>query len=152
MNEINIRLATVEDIAIIHNLLGALEDSLGATAGITRKVEDLQRFGFSDAPCFQALIAFRDSDAVGLALYFKEFSTWKGASGVYVQDLFVSADVRGMGLGSMLMTAVYEQAQNWGASYCKLTVHDGNDSALAFYKRLGFRVARNENVMVLDEL
>lgn len=152
MNEISIRLASLEDTVIIHKLLGELEDTLGAGTGVTRKVEDLERFGFSDTPCFQTLIAWRGSHAVGLALYFKEFSTWKGAAGVYVQDLYVSADERGTGLGSRLMQAVYEQARSWGASYCKLTVHDGNDAALAFYKRLGFRTARKDNVLVLDDL
>ena len=151
MSGISIRLATIEDVPVVHSMLTKLEKMLGATALVKRREEDLRRFGFSDTPCFQVLIAWRGGEAVGMALYFKEFSTWKGVAGVYVQDLFVSAGVRGMGLGSMLMTAVYEQAREWDASYCKLTVHDGNDGALAFYKRLGFRVTGNENVMVRDE-
>ena len=152
MKEINIRLATVEDVPVIHALLSDLEKTLGATSQVSRKAEDLLRFGFSDAPLFQALIAWRGADAVGLALFFREFSSWKGAPGVYVQDLYVSGDVRGTGLGWELMKAVYEQAKHWDASYCKLTVHEGNESAVAFYERLGFRGLRNENVLILDHL
>lgn len=152
MNEIDIRLATVEDVAVIHALLLDLEKVLGATAKVNRKVEDLRRFGFSDTPFFQALIAWKGDQAVGLALFFREFSSWKGAAGVYVQDLYVSGDVRGTGLGWKLMKAVYEQARHWDASYCKLTVHEGNESAVAFYERLGFRGIRNENVLILDRL
>jgi GNAT superfamily N-acetyltransferase len=152
MNEINIRKATVQDVVVIHRLLSELEKTLGATTKINREVEDLTRFGFSDEPCFHALIAWADNEAVGLVLFFKEFSTWKGAVGVYVQDLYVSPVARGTGLGRELMKAAYEQARSWDASYCKLTVHDGNETALAFYERLGFRTIMNETVLILDEL
>ena len=152
MNEVNIRKATAQDVAVIHSLLGKLEETLGATSKIKRKVEDLTRFGFSDEPCFQALIAWSGSDPVGLVLFFKEFSSWKGASGVYVQDLYVSPQARGTGLGWKLMKATCEEARSWDASYCKLTVHDDNETALAFYERLGFRSVSGETVLILDDL
>lgn len=152
MHEINIRKATVKDVTVIHSLLSELERTLGGPTKTQRKVEDLVRFGFSDEPCFQALIAWRGSDAVGLVLFFKEFSSWKGSVGVYIQDLYVSPGERGTGMGWKLMKAAYKQARSWNASYCKLTVHDGNATALAFYERLGFRVARNDNVLILDNL
>jgi GNAT superfamily N-acetyltransferase len=152
MNEISIRRATVEDIAVIHALLGELEKTLGATSKVKRKPGDLRRFGFSETPCFETLIAWNGADAVGLVLFFKEFSSWKGAAGVYVLDLYVSAAMRGAGLGSKLMKAVYERARSWGASYCKLAVQDDNETAIAFYQRQGFRMVENEHFFILDAL
>jgi len=141
-------MATVEDVPVIHRLLCELEKTLGATSRIRRKPADLDRFGFSGDPLFETLIAWQGTEAVGLALYFREFSTWLGKPGVYVQDLYVAPSQRGTGLGSELMRAVYERARGWSAAYCKLMVHAGNDGALAFYKRLGFKVVGGENVLI----
>lgn len=152
MNEISIRQAKLEDVAVIHKLLAELETVLGATAKVSRSPGDLQRYGFSEAPCFEALIAWRGTEAVGLILFFREFSSWKGAPGVYVQDLYVSGDMRGTGLGSMLMNAMYEHTRSWDVRYCKLTVHDGNEAAIAFYEHLGFQMIENEHVLILDSL
>ena len=152
MNPISIRRARLEDAAVIHALLCELEELLGATSKIQRTLENIQEYGFSEAPCFEALIAWSGDEAVGLVVFFREFSTWKGAPGVYVQDLIVSPGLRGSGLGSQLMEAVFESTRDWGAKYCKLTVHAGNESAIAFYRHLGFQEVENEHVLILDDL
>jgi len=151
MNRISIRPATAADVPVIHTLLSKLEQTLGASAGVKRTAEDLLRFGFCEPPLFEALLAWQDREAVGVALFFREFSSWKGSAGVYVQDLYVSAGLRGTGLGRKLMQAVTDAARSWGATYCKLAVYGDNDPAIAFYKRLGFRVSDTECVLVLDE-
>lgn len=152
MKNISIRFASAEDVAVVHRLLTALEDVLDASSGVRRTQEDLLRFGFSDSAFFKVLIAWRGTEAVGLALFFPEFSTWKGAPGVYLQDLYVVADMRGTGLGRQLMKAVYTHAREWGARYCKLAVHGNNDKAIAFYQQLGFRISENERVLILDDM
>lgn len=148
MKETTIRIATVEDVPVIHRLLCELEMTLGATSKIKRKPEDIGKFGFSDDPLFEALVAWNGAEAVGLALYFREFSTWLGKPGVYVQDLYVAPSQRGTGLGSKLMQAVYDRARNWSAAYCKLMVHADNDAAIAFYRRLGFHIVSGEHVLI----
>jgi GNAT superfamily N-acetyltransferase len=152
MNEISIRKATVEDVEVIHRLLTELETTLGASSKVKRTPGDLRQHGFSEAPCFEALIAWNGAEAVGLVLYFREFSSWKGSPGIYVQDLYVSPDVRGTGLGAKLMQAMYEQTRHWGPSYCKLTVHADNEVAIPFYEHLGFQPVENEHVLILDDL
>ena len=148
MKETTIRMAMVEDVAVIHQLLSDLETTLGATSKIKREAADLGKFGFSDDPSFEALIAWNGAEAVGLALYFREFSTWLGKHGVYVQDLYVAPSQRGTGLGSKLMQAVYDRARGWSAADCKLMVHADNEAAIAFYKRLGFHVVSGEHVLI----
>lgn len=152
MSGINLRMATAEDVAVVHRLLLELEKSLGATDQVERQEQDLLHFGFSQSSLFKALVAWRGAEAVGLALYFPEFSSWRGRPGVYVQDLYVSEKLRGTGLGRVLMEAVYADARQWGATYCRLSAHFDNDAAIAFYQRLGFKVADNERVLVLDGL
>jgi GNAT superfamily N-acetyltransferase len=148
---VTIRRATVDDVPVIHALLCEMDQTLGVSADVRRTADDIRRFGFCDSPLFDVLLAWQGDEAVGLALFFSEFSSWKGAAGVYVQDIYVSASLRGTGLGRKLMQAVTDTARNWGATYCKLSVYGDNDSAIAFYKRLGFRVSETECVLVLDE-
>ena len=149
-SETTIRRASVDDVQVIHALLTELEQTLGATEAVKRTADDLRRFGFGEAPLFDVLLAWQDRKAVGLALFFREFSSWRGTPGVYVQDIYVSADLRGTGLGRKLMQAVTEIARSWGATYCKLSVYGDNDPAQAFYKRLGFRISDTECVLALD--
>jgi len=150
-SETTIRPASVDDVPVIHALLTELEQTLGATETVKRTAEDIRRFGFCEAPLFDVLLAWQDHKAVGLALFFREFSSWKGAPGVYVQDIYVSADLRGTGVGRKLMQAVTETGRSWGATYCKLSVYGDNESAVAFYRRLGFRISDTECVLVLDD-
>ena len=152
MHEISIRPATAENIPVIHALLTELEQALGAGDSVKRTAEDIRRFGFGQSPLFNVLLAWQGEQAVGLALFFREFSSWRGSPGVYVQDLYVSADLRGSGLGRKLMEAVTKVANDWGATYCKLAVYGDNEPAITFYKRLGFRLSETESVLVLDEL
>lgn len=147
-----IRPATAADAALMHQLLSELERSLGVKHSVTRRPEDLLRYGFVDNSFFEALIAWEDERPAGLALYFSEFSTWRGSPGVYIQDFYVSADARGSGLGKRLMEAVIDRSRGWGASYCKLAVYGENENALGFYRHLGFRVSSNEMVLILDRL
>jgi GNAT superfamily N-acetyltransferase len=149
MNEISIRQATLADVTVIHGLLSDLEKTLGATSKVRRTVADLRKFGFSESPCFETLLAWQGAEAVGLVLFFREFSSWLGKPGVYVQDLYVAAGLRGSGLGSKLMQAVYDHTRIWGVGYCKLTVQRNNAAAIAFYRQLGFQAAEDDCVLTL---
>jgi len=152
MEKIEIRQATAGDAPVIHRLLAELEHDLGVQGTIRRKAGDILRYGFSETPLFEALIAWKGAQPVGLALYFSEFSTWRGSPGVYVQDLYVSAQTRGAGLGQALMQAVFARARNWGATYCKLAVYNNNEAAISFYRHIGFHVSENESVLFMDGL
>lgn len=152
MKNIDIRPASAADVPVIHRLLMALEQVLGVHQAVTCKEEDLLRHGFSDSPFFQVLIAWRGDEAVGLALFFPEYSSWRGSPGVYLQDLYVADSTRGTGLGRQLMEAVYACARQWGATYCKLNTYKTNEAAIAFYERLGFSVISSERVVILDGL
>ncbi len=94
-------------------------------------------------PAAHGLLALREDQTLGAALYSPVFSTVRGAAGVYVSDLWVSAGMRGQGLGARLLAEVARAgAMRWQASWLKLAVYDHSEAAQQFYQRLGFEPAR----------
>ena len=148
MSELQIRRARREDAPAVHCLLLELAEALGKSKDIHSTVADIEHFGFGPQPRFEAVIAWAGARAVGLAVFFYEFSTWRGQPGVYVQDLYVHPGQRGQGLGRALIEAVRERAAEWGGRYVKLTVYDRNPAALAFYHGLGFESCEDELPLV----
>jgi ribosomal protein S18 acetylase RimI-like enzyme len=151
MGTITIRQAMAGDAALVHRLLKDLAVTLGKGEFMTSTAADIERFGFGERPHFEALLAFEGDEAVGLAVYFFEFSTWRGRPGVYVQDMYVAPEMRGRGLGRDLMEAVVRRSRERGGRYVKLAVYDGNEQAIGFYRTLGFEICDDEQVLALRD-
>ncbi|GMG84207.1 GNAT family N-acetyltransferase [Paralimibaculum aggregatum] len=139
-----IRRAARQDVPALHACLAAMAAEIGDGAAFRARPEDLARHGFGAAPRFHALIAEAGAETAGAAVFFPEFSTLRGAPGVYVQDLYVAPAHRGSGLAARLLGGVAAEARGWGAGYLKLTAYADNARALAFYRRLGFRIDDRE--------
>src|SRR6185437_11121327 len=138
-----------EDAPAIHELLRKLSVALNRPHDVKSTPDDIARYGFGPNPTFETILARRGDEAVGLVLYFYEFSTWRGCPGVYIQDLYVDDTLRGSGLGRRLLASVAARAFEREARYMRLSVDIGNDDGLVFYQRLGFD-APHEQTMVLD--
>lgn len=147
---INYRLARRDDVATIQRLLQALAASLCESDLYGGSENSLLHHGFCENPCFEVLLAFNGAQAVGLCLYFREYSTWRGKPGVYIQDLYVNADVRGQSIGKTLLQKVaVRSASRWQCDYLRLSVHDSNHTARVFYKRLGLTPDTDNDIMKL---
>ncbi len=151
MPDIEIRAAVPGDAAVIVTLLRALADTLGEGEKFRSTEASILRHGFGEDRLLWTMLALDGEQAVGLASYFPTFSTTRGASGVYVQDLYVVPEARGQAIGRRLLAAVSrDAAAGWGAAYLTLLVYDGNSDARAFYQRLGFILPDNERPAFLE--
>ncbi|MCW2305990.1 GNAT family N-acetyltransferase [Rhodobium gokarnense] len=151
MTDIAIRLAGAEDAERIQSMLARLAVDLGETTAFASSTEILRHHGFGEEPLFHCLIAERDGTAVGLVLFFPEFSTLRGMPGVYVQDLWVDRALRSSGLGKRLLAAAARHgAASWQAGYMKLTVHLDNPRAERFYRRHGFANGGHDQTLTLE--
>lgn len=139
-----LRDATAEDAATIAALVRRLARTTGEEHKVSSNADDFARHGFGATPAFHALLAERDGIAVGLALWFYNFSTWRGELGAYLQDIYVDEAERGSGLGRRLLAATAARARTDGATHLRLSVAKDNDGARLFYEHLGFTYRDDE--------
>ncbi|MCA9629833.1 MAG: GNAT family N-acetyltransferase [Myxococcales bacterium] len=91
----------------------------------------------SDRCPFECLIAELDGQTAGFALYFQNYSTWKGRPGLYLEDLFVRESARKSGVGGALLGALARIAVERGYARMEWSVLDWNQLAIDFYEGLG---------------
>ena len=85
-----------------------------------------------------------------MALFFYEFSTWRGKSGLYIQDLYVTPKSRGLGLGAGLIKEAIKRGQLKDVVYVNLAVHNSNNDTLGFYENIGFIEINDKKMLLLE--
>jgi len=138
MTEVVIRPAHVADADAIFDLVRELAVFENELHKLKLTVEDLRHNGWGPAPAFEALMAEMDGRPVGFVMVFRNFSTWEGRAGLYVEDLFVREEARRFGVGRKLLAAVARLAVERGCRRIDLNALHWNP-ARAFYEKLGFR-------------
>jgi GNAT superfamily N-acetyltransferase len=134
-----IRAAQPEDVGTIVKLIQGLAEYEHEPQAALATGEDLLRDGFGATPRFHCLIAEWQGAPVGFALYFYNYSTWKGRPGIYLEDLFVWPEYRGKGIGKALLLHVARIAVAEKCGRYEWQVLDWNTPAIEFYEGLGAR-------------
>jgi GNAT superfamily N-acetyltransferase len=148
MPNLKIRPATPADIPDILAFIRELAEYEREPASAIATHADLLRDGFGPIPRFHCLIAEVSSTdnlqpvtdnfvPVGFALFFYNYSTWRGHAGIYLEDLFVRPPFRGKGFGKALFSAVAAIAVAEGCPRLEWAVLDWNTPAIDFYRSLG---------------
>ena len=148
-NSMRIRPAVPADIPEILAFIRELAEYEREPASAIATPADLLRDGFGPTPRFHCLIAELSSTdnqqpatdnlptPAGFALYFHNYSTWRGNAGIFLEDLFVRPVFRGRGIGKALIAAVAAIAVAEGCSRFEWAVLDWNTPAIDFYNSLG---------------
>jgi GNAT superfamily N-acetyltransferase len=132
-----IRSATPADVSQILAFIRALAAYEREPDAVLATEADLLRDGFGPRPFYSCLMAERDGQPAGFALYFFNYSTWMGHPGLYLEDLFVPPELRGMGIGKALLQAVAARAIEMNCSRMQWQVLDWNTPAIEFYQAMG---------------
>ncbi len=138
-----IRSAQESDVPTILSLVRQLAEYERAAHEVVATEELLREALFGADAVASCLLATEPSGAdtdeqvVGLALWFRSFSTWLGKPGIYLEDLFVLPDARRAGHGRQLLAALAEIAVERGYQRVEWSVLNWNEPAMAFYRRLG---------------
>lgn len=136
---IRVRRAEASDSETIHRFIAELAAFEREPDAVEATPEGLRRQLLSPRPPFDCLIAEVGGKPAGFALFFSNYSTWRGREGIYLEDLYVSERFRGMGVGAELFRAVARVACERGAGRLELSVLDWNETAIAFYRAFGAR-------------
>lgn len=132
----HIRPATEADVPAILSLIHALALYEREPDAVQIGEAELRCDGFGPQPLFECLIAEENSEAVGFALYFPIYSTWRGPS-LHLEDLFVEPAHRGRGIGKALLAQVAAIALERGCARMQWDVLDWNTPAIEFYQSRG---------------
>jgi GNAT superfamily N-acetyltransferase len=132
-----IRPATEADIPQILSFIRALAAYEREPDAVTATEADLLRDGFGPHPFYFCLIAESDGQPAGFAFYFFNYSTWMGRPGLYLEDLFVLPEFRGLGLGRALLENVAAIAVENNCPRLQWEVLDWNTPAIDFYRAMG---------------
>ena len=132
-----IRLATPGDVQSLVGLVHELAAYERAPDECTLTEDQLRSALFCDSPSLFGHVATTGDEVVGCALWFLNFSTWRGVHGIYLEDLFVQPAHRGGGLGRALLTALARECVRRGYARLEWAVLDWNEPAIGFYRSLG---------------
>jgi GNAT superfamily N-acetyltransferase len=135
--KIAVRPATPADCGAIYGFIRDLAEYEKLLAQVKATEADIRRDLFGPAPRAFCDIAEADGAPVGFALWFYNYSTFAGRHGIYLEDLFVRPQTRGLGAGKALLANLARRCVSEGLARLEWAVLDWNAPSIAFYDALG---------------
>jgi GNAT superfamily N-acetyltransferase len=135
--------ATETEVPVVLSFIRQLAEYEKLSHLVVASEENIREHLFGENRVAEVLLAYWDAEAVGFALYFRNFSTFLGQVGIYLEDLFVEPAHRGKGIGKALLARLANIALERGYGRLDWSVLDWNAPSIEFYRRLG--------AMALDE-
>ena len=148
--EFLIRKAKATDMSKVLDLIVELAIFEKEPLAVEISVDDLIQHGIGSSSDFDCFVAEAANDIVGIALVYTRFSTWKGRV-LHLEDLIVSKNMRGKGVGSALLDRVVKHASDLKVKRVSCEVLDWNTPAIQFYEAKGADVKRDWDVVHLNE-
>jgi GNAT superfamily N-acetyltransferase len=134
---VQIRAAEQRDVGLIFALIRELAEYERAADQVRGNPELLAQALFGETPTAEALIAEREGQPLGFALFHGTFSTWECRPGLWLEDLYVPPEHRRSGVGGILLRRVAAVAVARGCARLEWNALDWNEPALSFYAKLG---------------
>ena len=132
--------ATKADVPVILELIRGLAQFERLTDLCIATENDLARELFSSRPAAEVILARKDGEVAGFALFFHNFSTFLGRRGLYLEDLFIRPAFRRRGYGRALLVYLARLAIQRRCGRFEWAVLDWNAEAIGFYRALGATV------------
>jgi GNAT superfamily N-acetyltransferase len=134
---LEIRPAERSDAALILAFVRKLAEYERLLHVVVATEADVVRDLFGTNPRVFCDLAFWEGAPAGFALWFHNYSTFRGRHGLYLEDLFVEPAYRGCGIGKALLRRLAQRCQADGLARLEWQVLDWNAPSIAFYKSLG---------------
>ena len=145
-----IRKAKESDMEEVLDLIRELATFEKEPDAVEISTQELIEEGFGNFPLFVCFVAEEAGKILGAALVYFRFSTWKGRS-LHLEDLIVSEQHRGKGIGTLLYRKVMEYAYQQNVSRVEWVVLDWNHPAIAFYEKSGANLLKDWYLVQMDK-
>jgi GNAT superfamily N-acetyltransferase len=149
MGTIAVRFATPDDIPAVLALLRELAAYEGKLDRVSVDEGLMAEHPFGEHACIEVLIGLSGGSAVGYAIFFPYFGSYRGRCWLYLEDLYVQPGARGAGVGRAMMAHLAGLTVKRGWVGMMWSVLDWNEGAFAFYRRLGAAKANGHVAMDL---
>jgi GNAT superfamily N-acetyltransferase len=147
---VTVRAASPADAPLILKFIRDLADYERLAHEVEAGEADIRRDLFGEVPRCFCDIAEHEGAAVGFALWFYNYSTFRGRAGIYLEDLFVRPEARGLGAGKALLRGLAKRCVEAELGRLEWSVLDWNAPSIAFYDRLGAKAQDAWTVRRLD--
>lgn len=137
-----IRPAVVGDATTILDLIQGLADYEKMSADVSATPESVTATLLGENPDAHCVLAEVGGQAIGMAIYFFNYSTFLTRRGLYLEDLFVIESARGKGYGQQLLRYLAGVAIEKGCGRFEWSVLDWNEPAIGFYEKMGASILK----------
>jgi GNAT superfamily N-acetyltransferase len=148
--KVTVRPASSTDVETIVELIRGLAAYEELADECAAEAEPLRRHLFGPNPAAEVLLAEIDESVAGFALFFPTYSTFLVRPGLWLEDLFVTPEHRGRGVGRALLTRVAQLATERACGRLEWSVLDWNRPAIAFYRGIGARLMNDWTTCRID--
>jgi GNAT superfamily N-acetyltransferase len=145
-----VRVATIADVPLIHQFIRELAEYERLLHEVEASEADIRRDLFGENPRCFCEIAEYEGQPVGFALWFYNYSTFRGRAGIYLEDLFVRTEARGVGAGKALLRRLAQRCIDADLGRLEWAVLNWNAPSIAFYDSLGASAKTEWTVRRLD--
>ncbi|MEG4445393.1 GNAT family N-acetyltransferase [Microcoleus sp. AT9_B5] len=148
--DIKIREAELADLELIVDFISQKSEFDGCKSLLVATADKLQKTLFCQPPLVRVLLAEVAGNAVGFALFYSSYSSLLTQPCLWLDDLFVQAPMRGMGVGTALLKYLAQIAESTNCGRIEWTVNTGNAPGIAFYQKQGARILEKIRVCRID--
>lgn len=136
LEDFKLRFAEINDIALILEFIRELADYENMLPEVIA-TEEVLRESLFERKMAEVVIGEYKNRPVAFALFFHNFSTFLGRPGIYLEDLYVKPDMRGKGIGKMMLAFLAKLALERNCGRLEWWCLDWNEPSIQFYKQLG---------------
>lgn len=135
----NLRISSAQesDVPLILSFIRKLAEYERLSHEVVASEDTLRQSLFASDAAAEVFLAYFGDEPVGFAVFFRNFSTFLGRPGIYLEDLFVEPAHRGKGIGGAMLAHLAKIARERGCRYLSWAVLKWNQSAIDFYRKLG---------------
>lgn len=136
LDDFKLRFAELEDVTLILGFIRELADYEKMSNDVVATKEILEESLF-ERKIAEVIIGEYKNEPVGFALFFYNFSTFLGKPGIYLEDLYVKPEVRGKGIGKVVLSFLAKLTIDRKCGRLEWSCLDWNEPSVKFYKQLG---------------